>query len=392
MSRHSTPEWIARLPEDIANWTVSNMDPDRFGLFRPCADAEMPFAFPSSAVSLAYMQTYHSDRLASLVTNPGVALAETAEYVRDQQQADSGFFIDPYLDPNVENREQPGVERDFRRALTKYTLELLSVLDSEPRYPYTQVGGTGLPDGDAIVTEIKNRDWTKPWGAGSHAAGMARELLYLVEEGHEEYKPHVEEAITFILAQQNPETGMWGPSSIPLCEQVSGALKVLGRFVFYFGMPVRNSEQLADSCIKHHADGGFYTHGDNMCFPRNVAEMCVACMVTSEYRHDELMDTLASVAEFIGEFRQPDGAFASDRQGMQPIGWCGASITGPAQQPRSDQTGTQAAIWSLGMIARHLDWPEVPWVDPQGDWRERVAKLRHRVVVDDDGRAVLRKL
>jgi hypothetical protein len=46
--------------------------------------------------------------------------------------------------------------------------------------------------------------------------------------------------------------------------------------------------------------------------------------------------------------------------------------------------GTQAAIWSLGMIGAYLDW-EVPFDNPLAGWQEHVAANAYRIEVRADG-------
>lgn len=173
---------------------------------------------------------------------------------------------------------------------------------------------------------------------------------------------------------------------VPLYQQISGALKIIGRLKFYMGIDIPHMDRLADSCIKHHANGRFYEHGDDMCFPRNVAEMCIACLEQSDYRRDDLRQTLVSLAEFIRTYQQSDGGFSSSRCGKTDITWCGGRICGPASTPRSNISGAQGAIWAIGMIGNYLGWPDMPFTNPQGDWRDRVESLRYSISLGPDGK------
>ena len=375
-------EWVRSLPDAIADWTLSVASPDRTGFFRACGDAEMSFDFPSSSVCRGFLAKTRPEARAELDR----LNAETAAFVQSCQQRETGLFIDPCLDPRFQSPDDARALRDFRHAVSKYTLGLLSSMDAEPLHPYAETGEKGVPDAEAYLAYLKAADWTRPWGTGSHTAGQTRELFNLLDQGHEELLPVVREGIENILSHQNPETGMWGPSSIPLYEQISGTLKVVGRFLFSLGIDIPHAEKLADSCIKHHADRSFYADGEDMCFPRNVAEMCVACMELSDYRRDELAETLEDIAGFLRRWQMPDGAFASNPKGTGPIGWCGASICGRSPRPRSNVNGTQGAVWCLGMIGEYLGWEGMPFSNPQGGWRERVARRRYAVEILDGGR------
>ncbi|MDP6124484.1 MAG: hypothetical protein QGH20_01865 [Candidatus Latescibacteria bacterium] len=126
---------------------------------------------------------------------------------------------------------------------------------------------------------------------------------------------------------------------------------MIGRFLFWMDFAPPYMDRLADSCISHHADGGFYDGSEDMCIPRNVAEMAIACMETSDYKREGLLDTLVSIVGTIGSHRMDDGAFASDLSWRQAIGWCGASICGPAGKTpwRSyGNLGSGICAWMIG--------------------------------------------
>ncbi len=383
MSRETeAPDWVVELPENVAAWARTLASDERPGLCRACVDAEMPFDFPSSGVVLGFLQKF-----AGYVPDPeSPEIAETKAFVQECQDAETGFFIDPCLDPRFEDPDDAEALRRFRAAVTKYTIGLLHHLGAKPLHPFVATGKGGVPDPEAYVNFVRTADWSRPWGTGSHAAGQTRELFFLANEGHDEYLPYVREGMEFILSQQNPETGMWGPSSIPLSEQISGTLKVLGAFQFSMGFSAPYLDRLADSCIRHHADRSFYEATDDQCVPRNVVEMCVVCIENSDYRREELLDTLASLAEYVRGYRTPDGAFSSIRSGMPAIGWCGATICGPPEAPRGNVNGTQAAVWCLGMLAPYLGWNDLPLPRPRGKWRENVAAMKYRIEADANGR------
>jgi hypothetical protein len=152
------------------------------------------------------------------------------------------------------------------------------------------------------------------------------------------------------------------------------------------GYEVPHLDRLADSCITHHADGSFYADIDEMCIPRNVAEMCMACLEHSDYRREELLATMASIAEYIHKFQQPDGGFASSTRGTDAIGWCGAAIAPESKTPRGNINGTQGAMYCLALLGEYLGWEDLPWTFPMAGWRERVAALKYRIIRTESGK------
>jgi hypothetical protein len=264
---------------------------------------------------------------------------------------------------------------------------LLKQLGSELKYPYSRTLTQEENVGEAFLQYVETSDWDKPWNAGSHAGGMAVELLDKINEGRMELIPALEEGTELILSHQNPETGMIGKSSIPLYEQISGSLKVYPRLVMYMGMVLPHFDRLADSCVEHHADGSFYATEDNMCIPRNVLEMCDLCLEFSDYREGELLGTIRSVTEYLHEkYVMPDGLYASNPSGTEPFAWCGAPIAPKADSPRSNVNGTQAAIWSFGISAKYLGWKDVPLEYPRGEWRKNLTKRKYIAQLTPEGR------
>ena len=382
----NAPQWVVDAPDRIADWLLSVMDGEYFGTFRDCVDAGTPHVFPASGVGLGLLMMTRSLRLEEVPGYSEEALRRVIAHVQGCQCPETGLFIDPCLDDCFPAEQDESARAAFRRAVTGYTIGFLSVLGAKPLHEFSVTGDRGQPDPEAYLEEVTTGDWDKPWAVGSQAGRMTCELFNHLNEGCEEYIPALREGIAFILSKQNPETGMWGSSDIPLFQQISGALKVIGRFQWHIGLHVPYLDRLADSCIQHRADGSFYAGLDEMCIPRNAAEMCMACLEHSDYRRAELLATLASIAEFIHGFQMPDGAFASSRSGTTPIGWCGSLICGRSEKPRSNMNGTQAVAHALGLIGAYLDWSDLPFKNPLDGWREVVAARKYRVDVTSGGK------
>lgn len=369
------PEWVEESSRTIVQWLLSVMDENRFGLFRDCVDSEIPHTFPASFVGLSRLMAMKSVGLEELPGYSTSKVLQSIEFIQNCQDSNTGLYIDPELDRRCSDKDRAAL----RRAVTAYSVNLLGALGADPLWPYSSLGDHGVPDAQNYLQALREGDWSKPWGIGSWAGRATCELFMKIEEGHTEYIPALCRGIEFILTQYNPDTGMIGASSIPLYEQISGALKVIGQFVFRLGVELPYMNRLADSCIKYHGDKSFYSGTDDMCIPRNVAEMCVACLEMSEYRRDELLGTLDSIGEHIYSFRMPDGAFASDRSGISPIYWGGAKICGPAKMRRGNMNGTQGAIWAIGLISEYLDWDEKAFRSLSADWRSKITGWKNRV-------------
>jgi hypothetical protein len=341
------------------------------------ADAFVAHDLQSSAKALAILDRHEAgDRMPT-----GAARARTVAHIQSLQDMETGFFRDPEFETQFAGRDDPEALLKLRRNNAKWAKILLAHLGAEPLRPFFRTGSGGDPDPEAVLGMIRDGDWSQPWGIGSHAGQAVRELFFLGDAGRGEYFPFVERGIEKILAHQHPETGMFGDPSIPLFQQISGALKVIGNFQFSLGLEVPYLRQLADSCVERHADGGFYAESESHCIPRNVAEMALVCLLHSDYRADELRATLVSVAErYFEVFGQADGGFSASPSGTEPYGWNGTILSPLSATPRSSVSGTNGA-GCLGMIADGLGW-DVGLPSMHAGWEDRVARLRHRIVLD----------
>ncbi len=388
MNTDKIPDWFDEVHKSISRWIASITD-RQTGMLKDCIDSEIPFAIPATSHGFAIFENGLGKSRFELPYYDESKEKGIIEFVQNAQDEKTGLVIDPQLDPRFYQPDNEREYRNFRVAVTRYAEGLLKRLGAELKYPFTEAGGTKKPDPQKALAYIKTGDWDKPWGTGSHSSAIVREFFYLINSGHEEYIPITCEMIEFILSKQNPETGMWGKSSIPLYEQISGTLKVLGRFYFQLGMNIPNLDKLADSCIEHHKDKSFYAESDDMCIPRNVMEMCILCLDASEYRKEELESTLISLLEHIYKYHyKPDGAFSSYHSGTKPIQWCGARICGESQTPRSNINGTAGACHSFNMIGEYFHWTNkvsFPCKTFQSDWRNKLAELKYKIVATDRG-------
>lgn len=376
------PEWIRGIAPGIVDWTLSVMDPERPAMFRMSADAFVQHDLQSSAKALGVLLDHGgADRLPSQNV-----LQQTVEFVQGLQEEQTGFFRDPLFEEVFPRRDDAGELLKLRRANAKWANILLRRLGAEPLRPFFRTGSGGDPEPENVLAMIRDADWNMPWGAGSHSAQAVRELFFLGDGGRHEYFPYIEQGINMILAKQNPQTGMIGSTSIPLYQQISGALKVIGNFQFSLGIKVPYLQKLADSCIEHHADGGFYAESESHCIPRNVAEMVTVCLLHSDYRQEELRATLVSVAEhYVRLHGKPDGGFSASQHGTEAFTWNGTILSPESDTPRSSVSGTNGS-GCLGMICDALGW-DVGLPNMHRGWQERVDALRHRIELDADGRA-----
>ena len=68
------------------------------------------------------------------------------------------------------------------------------------------------------------------------------------------------------------------------------------------------------------------------------------------------------------------------------IGWCGTQLSDASDTPRSNINGTEAAIFTLGLIAYALGWPDYPMNWDRGKQFDQPDCRSYQVLIDEDGK------
>ena len=380
-------KWILSLPKQVRKWlTAVQHKPEPgepWGLFTFSADSKIPYSIPSTRMAWHYL-----DLCGGVEKMPGChskAKAEMAAWIQKHQDPKSHQFIDPLIESCVAEINDPNVRYTFREAVSKYAMGLLAQCDAKPLYPYTPgANEEGEIDPEHYLKFIKAGDWDKSaWGIGSHAALQTVHLFKMVNEGHEELIPTLIEGAEFIVSKQNPRTGMWGVDKADLCQQIGGAVKVIGRFQWYMGMISPHMDKLADSIIANHRSGAFYATDGSPCVPRNVAEMAYACMEASDYRRDELREVLVGLVAELKRYSRADGSFSETWGGTNSVGWCQARVAEKSLKPRADIVGAQLVADTAFRLYERVGWTGGTWQNVK-NWRTILKEAHNKYEISCD--------
>jgi len=384
-------KWILDLPKHARKWlaTVQHKPQpgEPWGLFTFSADSKIPYSIPSTRIAW-----YYAYLCGGIEKMPGYhrnAKPEMAAWVQKHQDPKSHQFIDPLIESCVPNIDDSKVRYTFREAVSKYAVGLLGDCGAKPLYPYTPgANEEGEIDPEHYLKFIKDGDWDKAaWGIGSHAALQTVQLFEQVNKGREDLIPTLIEGTEFIVSKQNPRTGMWGGDKAAICQQIGGAVKVIGRFQWYMGMISPHMDKLADSIIANHRSGAFYEIDASPCVPRNVAEMAYACMEASDYRRDELREVLIGVVAELRRYSREDGSCSETWGGTNSVGWCQAVVSPKSKTPRSDVVGSQLVADTAFRIFERVGWKGQTW-PKQKNWRTAIeeADNKYKISCDANGK------
>jgi hypothetical protein len=104
--------------------------------------------------------------------------------------------------------------------------------------------------------------------------------------------------------------------------------------------------------------------------PRNVAEIMAYCLEVSDYRREDLLDAMASLARDYRAWVKPDGSTLMERGNPKSVGL------------------QYTTIYGLGILGGYLHWEGCRLPNPlEGD--QRGEGVRFRPVLQPDGKIVV---
>lgn len=349
-----TPDLFNRIPDRLGDILVARhlyADGPVWGTARRTPDSRLEFDEMGSATFLGVVRQYDLfDRVGPLSDADRKA---AISYWQSWQDPETGRFKDP---------------RDPDRAVNeKYVVSLIHSLGGELLVPWTSTGMQKRVETDVFLRRTEtDPDWAQGgWGVGSHTGLMAVEIYRAINDGQTELIPDLEVGMTRILSHQDPASGLWGAPEADPMRRIGGTLKVIGRFYFAMGIEVPCSRKLADTLIEYQRSGTWFEHGADSCVPRNVAEVTAYCLEISDYRREELLWVLESLADDYQSWVLPDGSLLMHRNNPETVGL------------------QYTTIYGLGIIGGYLNWADCRLPNPLADSARGVGN-RYQVVLAGD--------
>jgi acetyltransferase-like isoleucine patch superfamily enzyme len=201
---------------------------------------------------------------------PQVPAERLIERLRGWQDADSGAVAS--LADDGSQAEPTGFDGDdstYHVLCVGYALDLLG---SGFAAPLTLVTETSAA---AVVATVDGLPWAdNAWGAGHMVDALGTALHFSRLRGDEVSSGTVEALFGWLLANADPQSGMWG-SSTPdegLLQPVNGFYRASRGTFAQFGLPVPYPERVVDTVLQHARDGRFFA-GDrqNACNVLDIA-------------------------------------------------------------------------------------------------------------------------
>jgi hypothetical protein len=358
-----TPQWVNAIPDSIGDilverhlykdgevWGLAKRDP---ALNYQSKREKQMYDEIGSAVFISYVKEFNLyDKVGGWSEE---ARKKAIKFWQSWQDPNTGRFIDPCEPDRVVNE--------------KYIVGILKDLGSESLYPHTTTSDTGKIDTKVFLERTKDDpDWEKGgWGVGSHTGFMAVEICNAINNGQTELIPDLEKGLEQILTHQDPHSGLWGPPTAYLSDRIGGTLKVVGRVYFALGMKVPYTRELADLLIEHQKNGDWFKCLGDPCVQRNVVEVAAYCLEASDYRRQELLETLKSIVEDYRAWVDKDSRTLLRRN-----------------DPNSPGINV-AIIYSLGICGAYLHWEDCRLSNPLAG-SGRGFNLRYSPILQENGK------
>lgn len=363
-------EWLAKLNDTLPQYLQTLQVSEQPGRFFPCVEGATELG---KQVALGFscfaVKTYYTlglwEELHPRERNAWIAFLKSFQV--DGKPTDDrvthNAFIDPpetrYLAAHV-----PWQRRLIQRMfLPKRLTPVQRVIIAETKQAIAtlvQVGESadrpyrGFPVTPAGVrNHLLRLNWTRPYGAGAHAAALVVFLKTQAPKflGHAEAHELLEICVQFFEDIADPQTGAYFKGRVPEYNQlINGAMKVLTA-LDWLELAIHYPERLIDTCLER-------LPSSEGCHLVDAVYVLYRCLQQTQYNRAKIQAYCAQVLDMIKQHHNPDGGF-SYNIGSSQTHYYGVPISRGLVE--SDIHGTCLLTWAVAMILEILDNNPAGW-------------------------------
>lgn len=274
---------------------------------------------------------------------------EMANFIKSFQREDRTFY-DPLVKKLTFWRDKLSSFRnlDFNnfyhqqtiRAETRQAISALKLLGEKPDIPYSKFPKTE----EGIEKYLRELDWTKPWGAGSHFSHL---IFFLKNSDLENKEDLINFTINWISKLQSSEDGSWYKGCPSLQKKINGAMKIITGLKVADKINFKYPEKLIDLCLLAKND-------TQACDNFNIIYVLKYAneLTRSQYRYQEIKNFTLQRLEIYKNYYYPEiGGFSFFRNRANS-NYYGAKITKGLNEP--DIHGTCMFLWGISIISQIL--------------------------------------
>ncbi len=192
---------------------------------------------------------------------------------------------------------------------------------------------------------------TNSWGAGAHCSHYILAMIQWRDAGHNEFDEAIKEAVEYLYARQNPETGAFGRVGEDPVVAIGGILKVYTRLFKTIGLEVRYPEKIIDLCLKQSRAGRIHQN----CPVQNTMMNFLMCLNFTDYRRNEIeQEARDALEKYVRPLISTDGAFCSGSDDSQYKYW-GIEMVEPGCGKQGNIHSTNLMLSTVIVITELLD-------------------------------------
>ena len=232
-----------------------------------------------------------------------------ADYIREWQREDDGYFIGPEL-VREEIISKEHTWDVVRMHLAVHVLPTLDILGVQPRYPLAFAHP--FLKKNYLEIWLEARDWRNAWLEGNNLIFLGQFLVYLRDAEH---RPEAQECLDLYFSwldrNIDPTTGLWGTDSSTSCARaVYGAYHQLLAY-FSEDRPVPCPERLVDATLRIQDSGGGFaeTGRGGACEDVDAVNILVNLYQRYDYRRPEIRKALRRAYRSVLKRIAPPGGF-----------------------------------------------------------------------------------
>ena len=268
-------------------------------------------------------------------------------------QRPDGTFADPFVCrrrlvrqvlSNLKQGHLPSLSNEgYIRAETRQAYSALSLYDVFPEIIHVDIPTSS----NNVETFLKQLDWSRPWGAGSHFSHLLFFLSFLHRANkldEETFLRARQSAVSFVATLQHHTDGAWYTGSPSHRQKVNGAMKIISGLCvddLAFDHPEKLIDlvllepptQTADACDQI----------NQVLVLRYADKLC-----NHSYRQTEIEQFCFSLLNIWQGYYYPElGGFSFHKHHANDR-YYGAKITEGLDEP--DMHGTVLFVWGLSMM------------------------------------------
>ena len=379
--------WLEQVNDTLPSFVDTLQRPHQVGRYSPCLNGvtamgkQISLGFSTFAARIYYM-------LNRLDDFPRDQRNAWADYLRSFQtedcsawhggENDYGFVdrpqVDYLLSRESEKPDLPKTPRAMARRLsilfavstspsppfprlkstimaeTRQALITLSLMGEQPKMPYR-----GFPlEKDGVVRFLELQNWSRPWGAGAHAAVLA---VFVVSQSplildDARFVQELKDTLAqFLDGVVDSETGCYFIGRQPdYTELVNGCHKVLTALE-WLDVKIHYPERIIDTILaKSPMPEG--------CHLVDAVYPLYRCCLQVDYRRGDIQEYGLQLIEMIQRHYNDDGGF-SYYIGRSQTSYYGIEISAGLHE--SDLHGSLLLTWALTMLVQMLDMNRCGW-------------------------------